>query len=1008
MKLVETWLQGIGLHAHIGTFEAAGITTPSALAELDVSHFEALGIQNADNRRKLFFLVQRIKKELAENCTLANNASASECFVEQKQPSNKPRIENNADKKGETTDVYESRISSSASETTKRNVTQQSADGHDLEDEVLDNLLNSTDDESIAEKHNGALARENAAAALQGHSIASRKSRRLQQKQPPAASTNAASMVATRSRVTSSQLSKEAASAGAPVANSRTRATISRRSTDGAVSSGSSTDSSEPRRLSGMTAPKRRTGDSRVQAPSSMRTGKQLAAIPSNTIAPMSPLVDLPRTSKLIHRDDANGDEDDLSKRLLNRGRRRSSSFGDRTRGNVSDSDSGAGNMSDLSNKSSSRQRRRSLSDQRPPRPATRNAGKSSVVHGMDKTKMRQSLGPQSSVKEANGRPRRSLGGRAQSDLGQSSLAAFPAVTVQGTKVDDSFKAQIKRLRDDANAEHELFAESAVQDDCEMRIRVVIRKRPMSKREVAAAGDVDVIHPLDCGTYGKVLVYQPKTRVDLTKEIETLPFAFDNVFDEVSTNRQLYERCVRNLIPLLFEEEHSGVSIFAYGQTGSGKTFTMLGSSLTGIKDGSSVESFNNLGIYYMASLDIFHLIQISEYKSFSVSLSLFEIYGGKLFDLLNDRASVKCLEDQRGKVNFPGLTEHDLPNPAYLLELINLGAANRSTGSTSRNADSSRSHAIMQIHIKRPDVRGRKVEHSRLTIVDLAGSERGADTANASRATRLEGAEINTSLLALKEVIRAMATGDAMTHVPFRGSKLTQVLKESFVGKHCKSVMIGCISPNIGNCEQTLNTLRYADRVKERNSSTGEYAGRVDQPSARPVAIRSPNLTFGALLPGPDGKLVCAESNERMKIGSEEDATVSAMLEDLLSSPSNKSSPHSPHDDAVAAALGTDARAQGDFNVRRAANDLIDNHKEAMARMLDMLKDEMELVNQVDGDNDGLEGYVFRLMEMQEQQLSHIVTIREHLLRYHAARNSTSTASLNSLSDESFEDLRD
>jgi kinesin family protein 2/24 len=312
----------------------------------------------------------------------------------------------------------------------------------------------------------------------------------------------------------------------------------------------------------------------------------------------------------------------------------------------------------------------------------------------------------------------------------------------------------------------------------------------MSKREIVAAGDVDVILPLDYGTYGRVLVYQPKTRVDLTKEIDTVAFAFDNVFDELSTNRSLYERCVRNLIPSLFEQEHSAVSIFAYGQTGSGKTFTMMGSSLTGLKDGSSTESHDNLGIYYMASLDIFHLIKTAGFEKYTVSLSLFEIYGGKLFDLLNNRENVKCLEDSRGRVNFPGLSEHEVTDAGYLLELIHEGAANRSTGTTSRNADSSRSHAIMQIHIMKPGAgRGRKVEYSRLTVVDLAGSERGADTANANRATRLEGAEINTSLLALKEVIRALATGDAMTHVPFRGSKLTQVLKESFVGRNCKSV---------------------------------------------------------------------------------------------------------------------------------------------------------------------------------------------------------------------------
>ena len=172
----------------------------------------------------------------------------------------------------------------------------------------------------------------------------------------------------------------------------------------------------------------------------------------------------------------------------------------------------------------------------------------------------------------------------------------------------------------------------------------------------------------------------------------------------------------------------------------------------------------------------------------------------------------------------FPGLTEHPISDPEDLIEMIEAGNENRSTGTTSRNADSSRSHAVLQLNLKRKEGRRKIVEHckcgccpgvcllysafirfltlicpsfliARLTFIDLAGSERGADTSSASRATRLEGAEINTSLLALKEVIRALATGGSMTHIPFRGSKLTQVLKDSFVGENSRCCMIACIS---------------------------------------------------------------------------------------------------------------------------------------------------------------------------------------------------------------------
>lgn len=137
----------------------------------------------------------------------------------------------------------------------------------------------------------------------------------------------------------------------------------------------------------------------------------------------------------------------------------------------------------------------------------------------------------------------------------------------------ESFKSQIEVLREDNEEEYKEHSLTNMGEDEDMRIRVVIRKRPMSKAEVVAAGDVDVIHPLDYGNYGKVLVYQPRTRVDLTKEIDTLPFCYDNVYGEDSTNSQIYERSIRNLIPPFFEGQWG--CVFAYGQTGAGKTYTM-------------------------------------------------------------------------------------------------------------------------------------------------------------------------------------------------------------------------------------------------------------------------------------------------------------------------------------------------------------------------------------------------------------------------------------------------
>lgn len=106
------------------------------------------------------------------------------------------------------------------------------------------------------------------------------------------------------------------------------------------------------------------------------------------------------------------------------------------------------------------------------------------------------------------------------------------------------------------------------------------------------------------------------------------------------------------------------------------------------------------------------------------------------------------------------------------------------------------------------------------MSFIDLAGSERGADVTDTNKQTRMDGAEINKSLLALKECIRALDLDKK--HTPFRGSKLTLVLKDSFTG-NCKTVMIGNISPASSACEHTLNTLRYADRVKELKKPNAE-----------------------------------------------------------------------------------------------------------------------------------------------------------------------------------------
>lgn len=148
-----------------------------------------------------------------------------------------------------------------------------------------------------------------------------------------------------------------------------------------------------------------------------------------------------------------------------------------------------------------------------------------------------------------------------------------------------------------------------------------------------------------------------------------------------------------------------------------------------------------------------------------------------------------------------------------------------RCVGATGANADSSRSHAILQIALKSPN---QKV-HGKISFIDLAGAERAGDVQNNDRQTRMEGAEINTSLLALKECIRAMEMDKP--HKKFRESKLTLILRDSFI-KDSKTVMIACCSPTDKSCENTLNTLRYADRVKSFSSGVSNNKVPVIKPS--------------------------------------------------------------------------------------------------------------------------------------------------------------------------------
>ena len=321
------------------------------------------------------------------------------------------------------------------------------------------------------------------------------------------------------------------------------------------------------------------------------------------------------------------------------------------------------------------------------------------------------------------------------------------------------------------------------------KIRVIVRKRPLSKKETLK-NDTDIV---DIRNNKQVIVKELKTKVDLTKYIEEHSFTFDQAFNENATNEQIYLSTVRPMIEAAFHK--TKVTCFAYGQTGSGKTFTMMGNTK------------QIPGLYLLAAYDIFSILQ--NYNNFSIWVSFYEIYCGKLFDLLNDRKVLTAREDGKQNIVIKGLIEKNVLDLNFLMQIIEYGINARTVGVTGANADSSRSHGIIQITIKDHNMK----QHGKITFIDLAGSERAADTIDVNKQTKFDGAEINKSLLALKECIRAL--DQDKKHTPFRGSKLTLVLRDSFIG-NCKTLMIANISPALGCSEHTLNTLRYADRVKE------------------------------------------------------------------------------------------------------------------------------------------------------------------------------------------------
>ncbi len=282
-------------------------------------------------------------------------------------------------------------------------------------------------------------------------------------------------------------------------------------------------------------------------------------------------------------------------------------------------------------------------------------------------------------------------------------------------------------------------------------------------------------------------------------------FGFDRVFDENTTQADVYEATTRNLLDSVLDGYNA--TVFAYGATGCGKTHTITG-------------TVQAPGVIFLTMQELFERIgEINDEKHTEVSLSYLEIYNETIRDLLvpgGSKQSLMLREDANQAVSVAGLSSHHPQNVQEVMDMIVRGNEYRTMSPTEANATSSRSHAVLQINVSQKD-RNADINEphtmATLSIIDLAGSERASATKN--RGERLqEGANINKSLLALGSCINALCDPRKKNHVPYRNSKLTRLLKFS-LGGNCKTVMIVCVSPSSQHFDETQNTLRYANRAK-------------------------------------------------------------------------------------------------------------------------------------------------------------------------------------------------
>ncbi|KAF3439139.1 hypothetical protein FNV43_RR17414 [Rhamnella rubrinervis] len=346
-------------------------------------------------------------------------------------------------------------------------------------------------------------------------------------------------------------------------------------------------------------------------------------------------------------------------------------------------------------------------------------------------------------------------------------------------------------------------------------LTVAVKCRPLFERERGR----DIVRVID---NKEVLVLDPDLSKDYLERLQNRTkektYCFDHAFGPDSTNLDVYMKSISSVISGIVQGLNA--TVFAYGSTGSGKTYTMVGTQ-------------DDPGLMVLSLHTIFNLIKKDKSSDeFEVSCSYLEVYNEVIYDLLEKSSGhLELREDPQHGIVVAGLRCIKVHSADRILELLNLGNSRRKTESTEANETSSRSHAVLEITVKRKQRNKyrNQVMQGKLALVDLAGSERASETNSGGQKLR-DGANINRSLLALANCINALGKQQkkGLAYVPYRNSKLTRILKDGLSG-NSQTVMVAAISPADSQYHHTVNTLKYADRAKEIKTHIQKNIGTID-----------------------------------------------------------------------------------------------------------------------------------------------------------------------------------